>query len=88
MSKSVVIKQNQGFLSTLPIGSIIAWHRDLLGENEYKPELPPGWVRCDGQILDDKESPFNGCQIPNLNGNPDANAANSPDLDSKETLSF
>ena len=28
MSKPVVMKQNQGFLSTLPIGTIIAWHRD------------------------------------------------------------
>ena len=66
MSKSVVIKQNQGFLATLPIGSIIGWHRDL--NPDYIPLLPAGWVECNGQTIDDPESPFHGLQIPNLNG--------------------
>lgn len=66
MSTSVVLKQNQGYLSTLPVGSIIAWHRDLLGKDGF--HLPPGWVPCDGQKLDDEESILNGHTIPNLNG--------------------
>ncbi|MCK4819031.1 hypothetical protein KA005_24875 [bacterium] len=51
MSKSVLIKQTWGFLSSLPVGSIIALHRDLLGEDGYKPKLPPGWGLWDGQPL-------------------------------------
>ena len=66
MSTSVVLKQNQGYLSTLPVGSIIAWHRDLLEKEGF--HLPPGWVTCDGQKLEDEESLLNGHTIPNLNG--------------------
>lgn len=67
MSKSAVVKQNQGYLSTLPLGSIIAWHREF-DPNRYMPPLPPGWVECNGQVLDDSESPYNGRKIPDLNG--------------------
>lgn len=67
MAKSVVLKQNQGFLSTLPIGVIIAWHRDLDPTKIYIPSLPSGWAECNGQVLNDTESPFHGQVIPNLN---------------------
>jgi len=48
----------------MPIGSIIAWHKDLNGV----PDLSDGWVECNGGILNDPDSPLNGQTIPNLNG--------------------
>lgn len=65
MAQSAEIRHDVGFLSTLPLGSIIAWHRDLL--EPAVVSLPPGWVECNGQTLDDPESPFHGNIIPNLN---------------------
>ena len=64
MSKSAVLKHNIGFLSHLPVGSIVAWHRDF----ENTPALPPGWAECNGQTLEDPDSPYHGKSIPNLNG--------------------
>ncbi|MEE4357747.1 MAG: hypothetical protein V2I97_14875 [Desulfococcaceae bacterium] len=46
-----------------PIGTINAWHKTLSGTSA----LPSNWVECNGQILNDPESPYNGSQIPNLN---------------------
>ena len=46
------------------IGSIEFFDKNFNGENE----LPFGWVECNGQTLDDEESPLNGKVIPNLNG--------------------
>lgn len=35
----------------------------------YKtPYLPDGWVECNGQVLSDSDSPYNGETIPDLNG--------------------
>ncbi len=48
----------------VPIGSIVAWHRDL----PYTPSLPDGWVECNGQTLNDSDSPLDGQTIPDLNG--------------------
>ncbi len=52
-----------------PIGSIIAWHKDMLGGT---PGLPASgeWVECNGQTLSDAQSPYNARTIPNLNGAP------------------
>lgn len=57
-----------------PIGAILAWHKSLAGT----PGLPASgeWVECNGQMLADAASPYNGQTIPNLNGN--AVGANSP----------
>lgn len=49
-----------GAFDTLPLGTILAWHRDVAGN----PELPDGWVECNGQIVDDPLSPFH--QLPNI----------------------
>ena len=52
-----------------PIGSIIAWHRnvkDPAGGANPLP-LPDGWIQCDGQILSDAQSPLNGVILPDLN---------------------
>lgn len=48
----------------LPIGAIIAWHKNLTGT----PALPAGWVECNGGTLDNPDSPLHGQSIPNLNG--------------------
>ncbi len=46
-----------------PIGSIEAFHKSMAGT----PVLPWGWVECNGQVLADPESPYNGQTIPSLN---------------------
>lgn len=46
-----------------PIGSIIAWAKNLTGV----PALSSKFVECNGQTLSDPESPLNGQVIPNLN---------------------
>jgi len=51
--------------AVVPIGSIIAWHKDKTGV----PALPAGWVECNGQTLSNPDSPLDGQDIPNLNGN-------------------
>jgi len=70
MALSATIRHDVGFLSTLPLGAIIAWHRDL--DTRRPAPLPPGWVECNGQTLDDPESPYHGLQLPNLNGQPES----------------
>jgi len=47
----------------VPIGSIIAWAKNLSGV----PALPDSFVECNGQTLSDPGSPLNGQVIPNLN---------------------
>ena len=47
-----------------PIGSIIAWHKSFTNT----PALPNGWVECNGQVLSDAASVYNGQTIPDLNG--------------------
>jgi hypothetical protein len=32
------------------------------------PPLPDGWVECDGQIINDPQSPLDGQAVPDLNG--------------------
>lgn len=46
-----------------PVGSIVAWHKNLPGV----PTLPTGWVECNGQLVNDSQSPINGQSLPNLN---------------------
>jgi hypothetical protein len=46
-----------------PIGTIQAWHKSLSGT----PPLPWGWMECNGQVVTDAESPYNGVAVPNLN---------------------
>lgn len=47
-----------------PIGSIIAWHKNLTGV----PALPGNWLECNGQVVSDAASPMDGQALPNLNG--------------------
>ena len=48
----------------VPIGSIMAWHKSF----PNTPSLPAGWVECNGQILNEPGSPYDGQTIPDLNG--------------------
>lgn len=50
--------------ANLPLGTIIAWHRDLDGNI---PPLPDGWAECDGSTVNDPDSPLFGKDLPNLN---------------------
>lgn len=47
----------------IPVGTIMAWTKALSGVT-----LPAGWVECNGQTLSDTQSPMNGKNVPNLNG--------------------
>ena len=47
----------------IPVGAIFAWAKSLSGV----PPLPEGWVECNGQTIDDPESPLNGVTLPDLN---------------------
>lgn len=53
----------EGF-GIVPVGTIMAWHKSLSGT----PSLPAGWVECNGQVLSDPASPYDGQMIPDLNG--------------------
>ena len=48
----------------MPLGSITAWNKNM----PNMPPLPPEWVECNGQTLNDPSSPFHGQTIPDLNG--------------------
>ena len=49
---------------SFPTGTILAWDKTLIGELI----LPHGWVECNGQVINDTESPLSGKTIPDLNG--------------------
>ncbi|MCP4129738.1 MAG: tail fiber protein [bacterium] len=46
-----------------PVGSIQAWDKNLAGT----PEIPAGWVECDGQVVSDAGSVYDGLAVPDLN---------------------
>ena len=50
-------------MGIVPIGSIVAWVKSLAG----CPPLLPNYVECNGQVLSNSESAFNGQTIPDLN---------------------
>lgn len=50
-------------IGIIPIGGIVAWLKTLAG----CPPLLPNYVECNGQVLADGGSLFNGATIPNLN---------------------
>jgi len=54
----------KGQMDDMPIGSVVAWLKSVPGT----PALPAGWVECNGQVLSDIGSIYNGQAIPNLNG--------------------
>ena len=47
-----------------PIGAVIAWLKSFTNT----PNLPDGWVECDGSVLSDGDSVYDGQTLPDLNG--------------------
>ncbi len=47
-----------------PVGTVVGWHAD----SGATPPLSAGWVRVDGQLVQDVGSPFDGLYLPDLNG--------------------
>jgi hypothetical protein len=47
----------------VPIGTVLMWERERVGT----PALPPNFVECNGQTLDDPESPYDGQPMPDHN---------------------
>lgn len=56
-----------GFLEGFsePIGIIKAWHKNF----PNVPEITDEWLECNGQTVDDLDSPLHGQILPLLNGN-------------------
>ncbi len=50
-------------IGTVPVGSIIAWAKDLSGV----PDLPDNYAECNGQVVNDPESPLIGVTLPSMN---------------------
>jgi hypothetical protein len=58
------IESNITGTASVPIGAVLPWLKSLTGT----PGIPEGWVECNGQTLNDTNSPYNGQTIPDLNG--------------------
>ena len=50
--------------TNLPVGCVQSWLKNLANT----PALPDNWVECNGQVLNDSDSPYDGQTIPDLNG--------------------
>jgi hypothetical protein len=59
------VPETQPWSLEVPVGSILAWHKDLSGVPSL---LPTNYVECNGQILNMPTSPLHGQTIPDLNG--------------------
>lgn len=46
-----------------PVGSVVAWLKSFTNT----PALPAGWAECNGQVLSDAGSVYNGQTLPSLN---------------------
>lgn len=51
-------------IGQVPVGSIVAWHKSFANT----PALPSNWLECNGQVVSDAGSPYNGQTLPDLNG--------------------
>src|SRR4051794_39453480 len=47
-----------------PVGSLAAWLKSF----PNTPALLASWAECNGQVLTDAASPYNGQALPDLNG--------------------
>ncbi|MCP6727539.1 MAG: hypothetical protein KJI69_06025 [Patescibacteria group bacterium] len=48
----------------VPIGTILPWLKSFAST----PALPTGYVECDGSVLSDADSVYDGATLPDLNG--------------------
>ena len=61
---TTLVEKESRSIGDVPIGGIIPWLKNLTGV----PNLPDGWVLCDGSVVTDNLSLLNGVTIPDLNG--------------------
>lgn len=61
---TTLVEKESRSIGDVPIGGIVPWAKSLAGV----PNLPEGWVECDGSVLVDAQSSLNGQTIPDLNG--------------------
>ena len=61
---TTIIESSSKSDGDVPIGGIIPWLSNITGV----PNLPAGWVLCDGSSINDALSPMNGETVPDLNG--------------------
>jgi len=54
----------------VPIGGVIPWFKDL----NQVPSIPDSFVECNGQTVNDPESPLDGVSVPDLNGSSDSDS--------------
>jgi hypothetical protein len=47
----------------LPVGTVVSWLKDYANT----PSLPAGWLACNGQVVSDSSSPYDGQMLPDLN---------------------
>lgn len=64
ISQSVIEGPAPNSPSLPPIGTVQAWLKSMTNT----PSLSSYWVECNGQVIDDPASPYNGRLAPNLNG--------------------
>ena len=50
----------------VPTGTIVAWHKHMPSATPVL--LPAGWLECNGQTINDTESPYHNLVVPDLNG--------------------
>jgi hypothetical protein len=55
--------QLNGLAALVPIGVVLPWFKDLSGV----PALGENFVECNGQLLNDAESPLDGQFMPDIN---------------------
>ena len=63
-TKEYVDDSVPGAVTVAPVGSVLAWLKSYTNT----PALSSGWVECNGQVLSDGDSVYDGQTIPNLNG--------------------
>lgn len=59
-----LINENFAYVGMVPVGTILDWCKSFTNT----PALDNHFVECNGQVLSDAESIYNGQTIPNLNG--------------------
>ena len=64
LTGTTLIEDKRNEATSTPIGSIIAWLKSFTNT----PSIPSGWVECDGSVLSDADSVYNGATLPDLNG--------------------
>lgn len=55
--------QLNGIAALVPVGVVLPWFKDLPGV----PALGENFVECNGQVLDDADSPLDGQLMPDIN---------------------